>query len=181
MWLDSHAASADQASDAHSGRLVASIRSSGGHLGCRSFPKCIHNHMHSSVMHVRPALLLSNLWLWGLAGLVGPFPNMSADGASKFQAWSAESTGFSQPCSINSPKWGGSAADINVQDMQDLSEYKDCLPNFLEFDTSAGIRVAYGDSINCPLTKWVVPAATASDTVRSSGGTVMQRRHRHAV
>lgn len=95
---------------------------------------------------------------------------MSADGASKFQAWSVGSTGFSQPCSINSPKWGGSAADINVQDMQDLSKYQDCMPNFLDFDTSAALRVAYGNSITCPLTKWVIPTATASDTVRSSGG-----------
>ncbi|KAK9835452.1 hypothetical protein WJX74_000339 [Apatococcus lobatus] len=104
----------------------------------------------------------------GNTGLVGPFPNMSSDGASKFQAWSIESTGFSQPCSINSPKWGGTAADINVQDMQDLSQYENCMPNFLNFDTTADIRVAYSDTITCPTTKWVIPPATASDTVSAS-------------
>lgn len=90
---------------------------------------------------------------------------MSTTGAIKFQEWSIGSTGFSQPCSINSPKYGGSAADINVQDMQDLSLYQDCMPNFLTFDTSNAIRVAYSDTITCPHTKWVIPNDTTSAAV----------------
>ena len=102
-----------------------------------------------------------------IAGLTGSMPNLTAAGATKFQVFSTINTSFSQPCSINSPKWGGSAAPINVQAMTNLGLYQSCLPDFVAFDLTSDSRIAWSDNITCPSVKWVIPGATAAASVRS--------------
>ncbi len=90
---------------------------------------------------------------------------MTRTGANKFQAFSIQETGYSQPCAINSPSWGGHADDINVQAMTDVSLYQSCLPNFLAFDQDINSRQAWSDVITCPNVVFVIPNATnANDT-----------------
>ena len=86
--------------------------------------------------------------------------------SNKFQAFDTSSCGFSQPCAINSPKYGGAPEDINVEAMStSLQEHEDCLPNFLDFDTKALDRYSYSLDITCPRVKWVVDPEIAAAIV----------------
>ncbi len=105
--------------------------------------------------------------LLGVTGLVGPFPDMPYASAMKFLVFSNIASGLSQPCSINSPKWGGSSEAINVQALAgSVHNYQDCLPDFLLYDTDTLNRQAYSESITCPLVKWMNPDPSAA--VRTS-------------
>lgn len=99
------------------------------------------------------------------ADLTGSFPDMPYDLAMKMLAMDNIGTGLSQPCSINSPKWGGVPGAIDVQALaspSSLLKQQECLPSFLLFDTSSPSRQAYSTSITCPSVKWTQPGVNAS-------------------
>ena len=95
------------------------------------------------------------------AGLIGSVPEMPYASAMKFFAFDNVATGLSQPCSINSPKWGGSSKAIDVQALSSsLHKYQECLPSFLLFDIATTNRQPYTDSITCPMVTWIKPNAS---------------------
>ena len=99
----------------------------------------------------------------GGAGLIGSVPTLPYESAMKYLVFDNVASGLSEPCPINSPKWGGSPDAINVQALfSDLQKYQACLPNFLFFDVSTSVRQAYTDDITCPVVKWMKPNASAS-------------------
>ena len=93
---------------------------------------------------------------------------MSVEAARNFQVFDTWLSGFSQPCALNSPRWGGSSEDIFVETLPDLNAHEDCLPDFLQFDIDAITRQSYNDLITCPIITWKVPDSTASVNVRFS-------------
>ncbi|KAK9842884.1 hypothetical protein WJX74_003872 [Apatococcus lobatus] len=115
---------------------------------------------------------LQIIFLPGNPGLIGSFPDMSLEAASYIQVFETSFTGFSQPCSLNSPRWGGSSEEVLVENLSDLNAHKDCLPNFVEFDLSANTRTSLNDLITCPIVKWKIPEKTSS---YSTANTTRQR------
>ena len=99
---------------------------------------------------------------WKCAGLTSSLPEMSVEAVSNFQCIAIGFTGISQPCSLNSPKWSGSSADINVEDLKDLKAHEDCLPDFIAFDITASTRTSWSETITCPQVKWQTLPATAT-------------------
>ena len=87
---------------------------------------------------------------------------MPYDSTKKFFSFALMGSGLSQPCSINSPKYGGTPRDINVQILfSSLQKYQEYLPDFLLFDTSTSTRQTYTDDITCPIVKWIKPDPSA--------------------
>lgn len=100
------------------------------------------------------------------AGLIGRFPDMNQSASNKFQAFDTSNCGFSQPCALNSPKYGGSSLEINVETLAtSLPQHDECLPDFLDFDTTALDRISYTLDISCPKVKWHVDPVIAAAIV----------------